>query len=211
MASLISPGVSVTITDESFFIPAAAVTVPLLFIATAAEKKQPDGVTDAPGTFESNVIRTVTSLTQSTQLYGIPTFLKDDQGLPLNGDARNEYGLFALNQFLGIGDLAFVIRANVNLNDNLNDLRDLWNQKQQEASFVLENITAQYINEYNTVNGFTPSSGATAGYQYASFAASTILLATATGVGAGPFTFSCTVDGVLVEAPITAVEAATFG
>jgi hypothetical protein len=211
MASLISPGVSVTITDESFFIPAAAVTVPLLFIATAAEKKQPDGVTDAPGTFESNVIRTVTSLTQSTQLYGIPTFLKDDQGLPLNGDARNEYGLFALNQFLGIGDLAFVIRANVNLNDNLNDLRDLWNQKQQEASFVLENITAQYINEYNTVNGFTPSSGATAGYQYASFAASTILLATATGVGAGPFTFSCTVDGVLVENSVSAVQAATFG
>ncbi|TFH06975.1 MAG: hypothetical protein E4H14_09570, partial [Candidatus Thorarchaeota archaeon] len=121
MANLVSPGVSVSLTDESFFIPAGAVTVPLLFIATAAEKKQPDGITDAPGTFESNVIRTVTSLQQSTELYGIPRFLTDSNGQQLNGDSRNEYGLFALNQFLGIGDLSYVIRANVNLDDNIDD------------------------------------------------------------------------------------------
>lgn len=52
MANLVSAGVSVTVTDESFFIPAAAATVPLIFLATADEKKQPDGVTDAAGTFE---------------------------------------------------------------------------------------------------------------------------------------------------------------
>jgi len=212
MATLVSPGVSVTITDESFFIPAAALTVPLLFIATADEKKQPDGVTDAPGTFESNVIRTVTSLQQSTQLYGIPRFLEDEQGLPLNGDARNEYGLFALNQFLGIGDLAYVIRANVNLNDNLDDLRTLWDQKMQEASFVLENITAQFISEYNTVNGYTPSSGATSGYQEAVFAAATILPATATGlVALTTYSFQAVVDGVTFNGSFLGSAASTFG
>lgn len=154
MANLVSPGVSVTITDESFFIPAGAVTVPLLFVATAAEKKQPDGVTDAPGTFESNVIRTVTSLQQSTQLYGIPRFLTDSNGQQLNGDCRNEYGLFALNQFLGIGDLSYVIRANVNLNDNIDDIRDIWDQKFQEAAYVLENLANEYLNEYNLSNGY---------------------------------------------------------
>lgn len=157
MANLVSPGVSVTIVDESFFIPAAARTVPLLFIATADEKTQPDGVTAAAGTYEHNVIRTVTSLRQSTELYGIPRFLQDDSGRPLHGDARNEYGLFALNQYLGIGNLAYVIRANVNLNDDLNDIRSMWDSKMQESSYVLENITNEYLNEYNATNGFIPS------------------------------------------------------
>lgn len=133
MATLVSPGVSVTITDESFFIPAAAATVPLLFIATADEKFQPDGVTPAAGTYEYDVVRTVTSLTQSTELYGIPRFLADSSGNQYHGDARNEYGLFALNQFLGVGDLAYVVRANVNLNDNFEDIQALWDKKIQEA------------------------------------------------------------------------------
>lgn len=157
MATLLSPGVSVTVTDESFFIPAAARTVPLFFVATAAEKTQPDGVTAAAGTYEHDVVRTVTSLKQSTELYGIPRFLEDTAGLPLNGDARNEYGVFALNQFLGIGNLAFVIRANVNLDDELEDLRAIWDSKMQEAAYILENNTAAFIEEYNDANGLIPS------------------------------------------------------
>lgn len=158
MANLVSAGVSVTVTDESFFIPAAAATVPLIFIATADEKKQPDGVTDAAGTFESNVIRTITSLKQSTQLYGVPRFLTDSSGQAQHGDVRNEYGLAALNQFLGIGNMAYVIRANVNLNDNLSDIRHMWDIAMQESAYVLENITNTYLNEYNTSNGYVSSS-----------------------------------------------------
>lgn len=156
--ALVSPGVSVTVTDESFFIPAAASTVPLIFIATADEKKRPDGIADAAGTFESNVIRTVTSLRQSTELYGVPRFLEDSAGNPLHGDARNEYGLFALNQFLGVGNLAYVIRANVNLNDSLADIRTMWDTKMQEAAYVLENLVNAFLNEYNQSNGFISSS-----------------------------------------------------
>lgn len=158
MANLVSAGVSVTVTDESFFIPAAAATVPLIFLATADEKKQPDGVTDAAGTFESNVIRTITSLKQSTQLYGVPRFLTDSSGQAQHGDVRNEYGLVALNQFLGIGNMAYVIRANVNLNDNLSDIRHMWDIAMQESAYVLENITNTYLNEYNTSNGYVSSS-----------------------------------------------------
>lgn len=160
MANLVSAGVSVTVTDESFFIPAAAATVPLIFLATADEKKQPDGVTDAAGTFENNVIRTITSLRQSTQLYGVPRFLTDSSGQAQHGDVRNEYGLAALNQFLGIGNMAYVIRANVNLNDNLPDIRRMWDIAMQEAAYVLENIANTYLNEYNTTNGYVPSNPA---------------------------------------------------
>ena len=158
MANLISPGVSVTITDQSFFIPTQANTVPLFFIATASEKLQPDGITAAAGTYESNVIRTITSFQQSTQLFGIPKFLTDSSGNPLHGDARNEYGLLALNQFLGLGSLAYVIRANVNLDDNITSIRAMWNLQLQESAYVLENIVNAYLNEYNQSNGFTPTS-----------------------------------------------------
>ena len=158
MATLVSPGVSVTITDESFFIPASASTVPLFFIATADEKKQPDGVTPAEGTYEYDVIRTVTSLQQSVQLYGVPRFLEDTAGNQFHGDARNEYGLFALNQYLGLGNKAYVIRTNVNLNDNFDDIQDLWEGKILESKVVLENLINEFINEYNTAMGLIPSS-----------------------------------------------------
>jgi hypothetical protein len=158
MPTLVSPGVSVTVTDESFFIPVSAPTVPLFFIATADEKIQPDGVSPAEGTYEYDVVRTVTSLKQSLQLYGVPRFLEDaGTGEQYHGDARNEYGVFALNQFLGIGNRGYVIRANVNLNDNFDDVQTLWENKMLESKVVLENLINQYINEYNTENGLIPS------------------------------------------------------
>ncbi len=157
MATLVSPGVSVTVTDESFFIPVSAPTVPLIFIATQDEKTQADGVTPAEGTFEHSIVRTITSQTQSVETYGIPNFLRDEGTLEeFHGDARNEYGLFALNQFLGIGNRAFVVRANVNLNDDFDDLQDLWDDKMLEAKVILENITNEFINEFNAANGLIP-------------------------------------------------------
>jgi len=114
--TLVSPGVSVTVTDSSFFIPASAPTVPLFFIATQANKEQPNGA-PAAGTLESGVVRTVTSLAQSIQLYGIPAFRNDIAENEFHGDCRNEYGLFALNQYLGVGNRAYVVRADVDLRD----------------------------------------------------------------------------------------------
>jgi hypothetical protein len=117
MATLVSPGVSVTIVDNSFYIPASAPTVPLIFIATRADKKKVDGVTDAPGAKEHSIVRTITSLNSSVDQYGVPNFRVDNAGKPQHGDSRNEYGLFALNQALTILNLAYVVRANIDLAD----------------------------------------------------------------------------------------------
>lgn len=158
MADLVSPGVSVDVIDESFFIPGRAASTPLIFVATEDEKTQPDGSTPALGTFENNVVRTVTSLSQSLGLYGTPNFLVDSAGQPQHGDARNEYGLDALNKYLGIGNRAFVIRANVNLNDTYEDVKALWTAKVAEAADELENLAAEAIDEFNVANGLIPSS-----------------------------------------------------
>lgn len=153
MATLVSPGVSVTVTDESFFIPAAAPTVPLIFIATGDEKKQQDGVTDAAGTFESGVVRTVTSQRQLLELYGTPVFREDSAGNQYHGDARNEYGLFAAWQFLAQGSRCYVVRANVNLDDDIDNIRNLWDRKITDAAFILENRAVQFIAETNASRG----------------------------------------------------------
>lgn len=157
MATLISPGVDVTIIDESFYVPGRAATIPLLFIATADEKTQPDETTPALGTYEYNVLRTVTSIKQSVELYGIPKFFTSASGEPHHGDARNEYGLDALNKYLEIGNRAYVIRANVNLNDNFDDVKALWTAKIAEAADYLNELITAWLAEYNATNNFVPA------------------------------------------------------
>lgn len=213
MANLISPGVSVTITDESFFIPAAGKTLPLFFIATADHKKRPDNVTAAAGTYENNTVRTITSLRQSTELYGIPRFLEDTNGQQQHGDARNEYGLFALNQYLGVGDLAYVVRANVNLDDDISNIRLQWDAAFVEAGFVLENLVNTFITSYNTTNGYTPSSNtpATAGQQTVNVGG-TITGPTSTGLTntATVYTATVTVNGTPIAVAVTGSTAQTY-
>lgn len=159
MASLISPGVLVPIIDDSFYIPGRQTTVPLIFIATADEKVQEDGTTPAVGTYEHGVLRTVTNLRQSLQLYGVPRFLESASGHPHHGDARNEYGLDALNKFLEIGNLAYVIRANVNLDDSITKVRAMWTEKVGEAADELNELVTDFIQEFNDVNGLLPADG----------------------------------------------------
>lgn len=156
MAALISAGVDVTIIDESFYIPGQQACVPLIFIATADEKTGPDGTTPAEGTYEYGVIRTVTSLRQSLDLYGTPRFLQDSAGNQFHGDARNEYGLDALNKYLEIGNRAYVIRANVNLNDDLGDTKELWERKIQSAADYLNVLVVDYMTQYNAENNLVP-------------------------------------------------------
>ncbi len=154
MATLVSPGVSVSVTDESFFVPAAASTVPLFLIATAEEKLQPNGVSTALGTKESGVVRTITSLTQSIATYGVPRFLETLGGEAMHGDARNEYGLFAVIQYLGVGNRCHVVRANVNLNDDRDTILNMWIKRVGNASTYLEIAASNFVDEFNAANGY---------------------------------------------------------
>lgn len=114
MPSLVSPGVAVTVIDESFYVPGASPTVPLFFIATEADKPTPDGLGTAAGTQEYGVIRTITSAAQLAELYGVPTF-KETAGSVHQGHFLNEYGLQAIFNFLAAGSYCYVVRANIDL------------------------------------------------------------------------------------------------
>ena len=116
MASLISPGVQVTIIDQSQYAPTQAGSVPLVILATAQDKLSP-GNTLAAGTTIANSekIITVTSQRDLVNLFGNPFFAVDASDNPINGDERNEYGLLAAYSALGVTNTMYVQRANVNL------------------------------------------------------------------------------------------------
>lgn len=157
MANLISPNVSVSIIDESFYVSGRPTTLPLFFIATEDEKTQLDGVTPALGTYESGVLRVVTSIKQALELYGIPKYHYSVDGTPHHGDVRNEYGLDALLKFLEIGNRAYVVRANVNLNDSYLDIKSMWTRKVAEAADTLNVMVEEYIAAYNEANNLIPA------------------------------------------------------
>ena len=112
--TLVSPGVSVSVTDESFYAPAGTGTVPLLLIATAQDKSSPDGTGTAAYTTaaEAAKVKLITSQRDLLTNYGNPVF-KTSGGTALHGHELNEYGLLAAYSFLGIANRAYVLRANL--------------------------------------------------------------------------------------------------
>lgn len=119
MANLVSPGVQVTVTDESVYGPAGPGTVPMLFIATGQDKVDPTG-TEADGiakyTKKSNVGKPVlvTSQRELTQFFGNIDF-RETAGTVVQGDETNDYGLLAAYSFLGQSSAAYIVRSDVDL------------------------------------------------------------------------------------------------
>ena len=116
MATLNSPGVQVSIVNESFYTPAAPGTVPLIVVASASNKTNPSGNT-APGTATANdgKIWLLTGQRDLTDTFGTPLFYTDASGNPVNGGELNEYGLQAAYSLLGVSSAAYVVRAPIDL------------------------------------------------------------------------------------------------
>ncbi len=114
-----SPGVEVQVIDESFYTPAAPGTVPMIFIATAQDKSNAAGTGTAQGTTTGNAgkVWVITSQRDLVDTFGVPSFKTDSSGNSIHGDERNEYGLQAAYSLLGVSSRAYVVRANLDLND----------------------------------------------------------------------------------------------
>jgi len=121
MANLTSPGVQVSVTDESVYGPAGAGTVPMLFIATGEDKADPtltesDGIAKYTKSANAGKPILVTSQRELTQYFGNVDFRKVS-GTVQQGDETNEYGLLAAYSFLGQASAAHIVRADVNLTE----------------------------------------------------------------------------------------------
>jgi len=117
--ALTSPGVQVTVIDESNYLQGPTNSVPYILIATAQDKISGSGVGVAAGTLEvnANKLYLVTSQRDLAATFGNPFFYKTADGTPINGYELNEYGLLAAHSVLGISNRAYVQRANVDLTE----------------------------------------------------------------------------------------------
>ena len=117
--ALTSPGVEVTVIDQSQYISSAVATVPYFVIATAQNKVSGTGVGVAAGTTAANANKTylITSQRDLTATFGVPFFYNTTTGTPINGYELNEYGLLAAYSALGVSNRAYVQRVNVDLTE----------------------------------------------------------------------------------------------
>jgi hypothetical protein len=116
--ALVSPGLEITVTDESQYIPGAVGTVPLIILATAQDKTNPSG-TSATDTTAARAGKLLTYSSQRELIasMGYPSFQQSAAGTPLHGDERNEYGLMTAYSVLGNVNRIYAIRADIDLDE----------------------------------------------------------------------------------------------
>ena len=121
MATLTSPGVSVTVINESFYNPAAPGTIPLIFVASSSNKSNASATGTAAGTLDANAgtIYTITSQRDLVDTFGTPYFETDANSNPVHGGELNEYGLQAAYSLLGVSSQVNIARADVDLSQLL--------------------------------------------------------------------------------------------
>lgn len=116
MPTLVSPGVDVSIVDESAYASPGAGTIPLVVIATAQDKTDPtgtetDGIAKYTKLANAGKVVPATSQRELTQFLGDPTFASTE------GAETSEYGLLATYSYLGQGSQAYFVRAAIDLNE----------------------------------------------------------------------------------------------
>ena len=115
--ALVSPGVQVTVVDQSNYTPATTGSTAYILLATAQDKVAPGGTSYAAGTLAENAgqLYNITSQRDLVTTFGTPLFSTTAAGAPLNGDELNEYGLLAAYSALGVSNNMYVQRADVDL------------------------------------------------------------------------------------------------
>jgi hypothetical protein len=155
MATLNSPGVSVNIINESFYTSAAPGTVPLIVVATGANKANASSTGTAPGTTSAYKSRvwTITSQRDLSDTFGTPKFYRDANNNPVHGGELNEYGLQAAYSLLGVSSKAYVLRADIDLTQ-LGPQADVPNGPPAPASYWFDTSNTKFgIFEWDKATG----------------------------------------------------------
>ena len=113
--ALVSPGIQISINDQSQFVNSNVGSVPLVLLATAQDKTYNNAA--ATGTSKANAgkLLSFTSQRDLVTAMGTPTFQLSSAGTPINASELNEYGLLTAYSALGLGNQLYAIRADVDL------------------------------------------------------------------------------------------------
>ena len=113
--ALVSPGLQITVTDESQYVSASVGTVPLVFLATAQDKTVNGSLATGTSAANAGVLQVFGSQRELVSALGYPSFKQTAAGTPIHGDERNEYGLMAAYSALGLGNRVYAVRADIDL------------------------------------------------------------------------------------------------
>jgi hypothetical protein len=114
--ALVSPGVEISVIDESQYAPTSASTVPLLVVASIQDKQGSSGSVAAGTTAaNANSLYVLTSQRDVITNFGSPVFYNNTNSAPIHGYELNEYGLLTAYSLLGVTNKCYVIRADVDL------------------------------------------------------------------------------------------------
>ena len=115
--ALVSPGLQITVTDESQYVPGAVGTVPLVIVATEQDKVVNGAIASGTTAETAGALQVFTSQRELVAGLGYPVFKQSAAGTPLHGNEQNEYGLMAAYSAIGLGNRIYAIRADVDLNE----------------------------------------------------------------------------------------------
>ena len=162
--ALISPGIDISVVDESQYVGAAVGTIPMLVIATAQNKTNPTSGGTAAGTTKANAEKThlIGSQRELVSTFGEPTFYKSSSGTSLHGYELNEYGLMSAYSLLGSTNRAYILRADIDLGElegqsgrptsrPLNGTHWFDTRQTKWGIFEWNNQTKKFINKVPTV------------------------------------------------------------
>jgi hypothetical protein len=113
--ALVSPGLQITVTDESQYIPGAVGTVPLVILATEQDKLFNGVVANGTTAANAGVLQAFGSQRELVAAMGYPVFKQSSAGTALHGNELNEYGLMAAYSAAGLGNRIYAIRADIDL------------------------------------------------------------------------------------------------
>lgn len=158
MVTLVSPGVSVTVVDESAYGAPGAGTIPLLVIATEQDKVDPtgsetDGIALYTKAARAGEVVRVTSQRELTQYFGNPQFATSGSSI-IQGAETSEYGLMAAYSYLGQGSQAYIVRANVDLSQLTATTTEPTSAISTANTWWFDTDASSYgIHEYSTTTG----------------------------------------------------------
>ncbi len=153
--ALVSPGVEVTIIDQSQYLPTASSSVPFLLIATAQNKINASGTGVAAGTTAANAnkLYQVTSQRDLINLFGNPFFYKTTNGTSIQGYELNEYGLQAAYSLMSATNRAYVLRADIDLGELVGSLSRPVGEPDDGTYWVDTTNSTWGIYEFNSSTG----------------------------------------------------------
>jgi len=115
--ALVSPGINISINDQSQYVNSNIGSVPFVLLATAQNKTYNGQL--ATGTTKANAgkLQSFTSQRDLVTAMGTPYFQMSSSGSMVNASEVSEYGLMTAYSALGLGNQLYAIRADIDLNE----------------------------------------------------------------------------------------------